>query len=421
MQPPAEVVITGLGLISPIGIGREAFWQSLSEGRSGVSRLSQFEMVNEIPPFGGQIRDFDPKLYVRPRKSLKVMCRDIQLAVAAAELAWTDAHLPAQPPNPDRFGVVLGAEMIQCEPEELAPAFEACIQDGRFEFRHWGQRAIPEIFPLWMLKYLPNMPACHVGIIRDARGPTNTIVLGEVSSLVAIGEAFRTIQRGAADLMLAGGASSRIHPVLYVRSPLWEVSRRAHQPEAACRPFDLERDGLVHGEGAAVFVLESAAHAHARAAPVRARILSYAEAFEPRPKRGLPTGQAIEKAILLALKRAGVTPSALSHVNAHGMSTRHDDRIEAQAIYRTLPQVPVTAPKSYFGYLGAGSAAVELAASLLALEYRLIPPTLNYQKPDPECPVQVVAEMPRPLGPPVVVKLSHAWTGQAAALVLASL
>jgi len=420
MHPQGEVVITGLGVVSPIGIGKEPFWQSLQEGRSGVSRLTQFEPIEGLPDFGGQIRDFDPKLYVRPRKSLKVMCRDIQLAVAAAELAWTDAQLPAQPADPDRVGVVLGADMIQCEPEELAPAFRACMEDGRFEFRHWGPRAMPEIFPLWMLKYLPNMPACHVGIIRDARGPTNTIVLGELSGLAAIGEAIRIIQRGKADLVLAGGTGSRIHPVIYIRTPLWEVSRRADSPEAACRPFDRQRDGLVNGEGAAVFVLESAHHARARAAPVRARILAYVEAFEPRPDRRPITGQAVEKALQLALQRAGLNPSDVGHINAHGMSTRHDDRIEAQAIHRCLPEVPVTAPKSYFGYLGAGSAAVELAASVLALEHRLIPATLNYQTPDPECPIKVVAETPMPLGPPVAIKLTHASTGQAAALVLAS-
>lgn len=419
MSPGREVVITGLGVVSPIGVGQEAFWRSLAEGRSGVRRLTSWTPPADLPCFGGEIADFDAKLYVRPRKSLKVMCRDIQLAVAAAEMAWTDAHLPPQPPEPERIGVVLGADMIQCEPEELAPAFWGCIEEGRFEFRRWAERAMPEIFPLWMLKYLPNMPACHVGIIRDARGPTNTIVLGEVSSLSALGEAVRVIQRGEADLMLAGGASSRIHPVLYVRSPLWEVSRRADAPESACRPFDQDRDGLVNGEGAAVFVLESADHARARGAPVHARILAYAEAFEPRPDRGPITGQAVEKAILFALRRAGLSPSEVGHINAHGMSTRHDDRIEAQAIHRTLPDAPVVAPKSYFGYLGAGSGAVETAASVLALRHRLLPPTLNYHRPDPECPVHVAAETLRPLGQATAVKLSHAWTGQAAALVLA--
>jgi len=384
-----------------------------------VRRLSLFQPVDGLPPFGGEIVDFDGKVYVRPRKSLKVMCRDIQLAVAAAELAWTDAQLPSPPADPDRVGVVLGADMIQCEPEELAPAFRSCMEEGQFDFRHWGPRAMPEIFPLWMLKYLPNMPACHIGIIRDARGPTNTIVLGEVSGLAAIGEAYRIIQRGRADLMLAGGASSRIHPVLYARSPLWEVSRRADAPEAACRPFDRDRDGLVHGEGAAIFVLESADHARARGASVRARILDYAEAFEPRADRQPTTGQAIEKALRLLLQRAKVSPSNISYINAHGMSTRHDDQIEAQAIQRVLPNVPVSAPKSFFGYLGAGSAAVETAASVLGFHHRLIPVTLNYQTPDPECPVSVVADRLRPLGPAAVVKLSHASTGQAAALLLA--
>lgn len=419
MLPRPEVVITGVGVVSPIGIGQQKFWHSLLEGRSGVARLSQFQPVDGLPGFGGEIRDFDPKLYVRPRKSLKVMCRDIQLAVAAAELAWADANLPPQLPDPDRVGVVLGADMIHCEPEELVPAFGACLEAGQFHFPHWGRRAMPEIFPLWMLKYLPNMPGCHVGIIRDARGPTNTMVLGEVSSLAALGEAVRIIQRGAADLILAGGASSRIHPLTYVRTPVWEVSRREDQPQAACRPFDRHRDGLVNGEGAAVFVLESAEHARARGARIRARILGYAEAFEPRPNRTPPTGQAIEKAIRLALHRAQVGPEELGHLNAHGMSTRHDDRIEAQAIHRTLSDLPVTAPKSYFGYLGAGSAAVELAASLLALEHQLLPPTLNYQQPDPECPVRVVGGGARPLGAPIFLKLSHAATGQAAALVVA--
>lgn len=419
MHSGREVLITGLGVVSPIGIGQEAFWQSLLEGRSGVHRLTAWQVPEGLPPFGAEVPDFDPKLYVRPRKSLKVMCRDIQLGFAAAELAWTDAQLPAQPPEPERVGVVLGADMIQCEPEELAPAFSACLEDGRFEFRHWGPRAMAEMFPLWMLKYLPNMPACHIGIARDARGPTNTILLGEVSSLAALGEAFRSIQRGQADVMIAGGTSSRIHPTLYIRSPLWEVSRRAEAPESACRPFDRDRDGLVHGEGSAAYILESADHARARGARIRARVLGYAEAMEPRPNRGPITGRGIERAIQSALERAGIAPAELGHVNAHGMSTHHDDRVEAQAICRTLPNVPVTAPKSFFGYLGAGSGAVEMAASVLAFQHQLIPPTLNYATPDPECPIPVVSGSPKPLGPGVAMVLSHATTGQATALILA--
>lgn len=419
MADGREVVITGLGVVSPIGIGNDAFWNSLAEGRGGVRRLSQFDNGCTPGPFGGEIVGFDPKLYVRPRKSLKVMCRDIQLAFAAAELAWADAGLPPHPPEPDRLGVVFGAELMPCEPAEIVAAYRACMADGRFDFARWGDRALSEMYPLWMLKYLPNMPACHVGIVRDARGPNNSLTLGEVSSLAAVAESTRVIQRGQADVMIAGGASSRIHPTIYVRSAALETSHRADAPEAASRPFDAGRDGLVNGEGAAAFVLETRAHALARGARVRARILSCAETFEPRP-RGRPiTGAAIESAIALALRRAGLAPSDVGHVNAHGMSTTLDDRVEARAIRRALGDVPVTAPKSFFGYLGAGTGAVEMAASVLALEHGRVPPTLNYERPDPECPVRVVAGGLAPLASPVALVLNHAQLGQAAAVAIA--
>ena len=165
-----DVVVTGVGVVSPIGIGKEAFWTALGEGRSGIRTLPYFSAPGMRVPFGGEVPDFDPKQYVRPRKSLKVMSRDIQLAFAAADMACADAGLRQGPLDPERMGVVLGADMMPCDLDELLGTYRGCLVEGRFDFRRWGQAFPAELFPLWMLKYLPNMPACHIGIAQDARG-----------------------------------------------------------------------------------------------------------------------------------------------------------------------------------------------------------------------------------------------------------
>jgi 3-oxoacyl-[acyl-carrier-protein] synthase II len=413
-----DIVVTGIGVVSPIGIGTGPFWASLDTGRSGIRRLDLPGDPTEPPPFGGVVADFDPKQYVRPRKSLKVMSRDIQLAFAAADLACVEAGLRERPINPERLGVVFGASMIPCELEELAGTYRDCTVDGSFDFQRWGRVAMAELFPLWMLKYLPNMPACHVGIAQDARGPNNTVTLGDVSSLSALAEAARILERGQADAIIAGGVGSRLHPALWVRSHLLGLSRRGDAPEAASRPFDALRDGLVGGEGAAAMFLETERHAQARGAPILARVLGSAGTFEPCPSGQALTGAAIRRAIVGTLRDADVTPADLGFVVAHGLSTRNDDRVEAQAIRDTLGDVPVTAPKSYFGHLGAGSGSLEAALSILAFQQGRVPPTLNYEQPDPQCPINVIHGRPMPLDCPVALILSHTRHGQAVAVVL---
>ena len=210
--------------------------------------------------------DFDPKEYVRPRKSLKVMSRDIQFGVAAADLACIDAGFRRQPLDPNRSGVTMGADMIICELDEILPTYRACMVDGKFDFAKWGPRAMTDIYPLWMLKYLPNMPACHIGIAQDIRGPTNAIVMGEVSSLAAVIEAARAVERGQMDVMIAGGASSRVHTMIWQHEQLRQYSHRTDPPEAACRPFDAQRDGMVNAEGGGALILESREHAESRGA-----------------------------------------------------------------------------------------------------------------------------------------------------------
>ncbi|MGQ9575589.1 MAG: beta-ketoacyl-[acyl-carrier-protein] synthase family protein [Thermoguttaceae bacterium] len=419
MQARREVVITGIGVVSPIGIGAAEFWRSLMEGRGGVRRLSWFDGSDLPAPIGAEVSDFDPARMVRPRKALKVMSRDIQLAVVAADMACSQAGLAHAGIDPDRLGVVFGADLIAADPAEMVEAYRACMDDGHFDFRCWGQKGLGAMFPLWMLKYLPNMPACHIGIIQDARGPNNTHTLGEISGLTAVAEAADVIRRGQADAMIAGGTSSRIHPSVYLRTTARQFSQRLDDPARACRPFDADRDGMVYGEGAAAFLLEAREHAAARGANCLARIVAGATAFEPpRPDRTLE-GQAIGRAIRAVLAASGLKPSEIGHVNAHGLSTTMDDRIEARAIRQTLGDVPVTAPKSFFGNIGGGGGGVEMAVSVLAFQHGLVPPTLNYERPDPDCPIQVIQGGAHPVDRLTALVLNHSSTGQAAAMILA--
>jgi len=415
-----DIVITGLGVVSPIGVGNESFWDSLVRGRSGVRRLDVFAAGDLPSPIGARVVDFDPKQYVRPRKSLKVMSRDIQLAFAAADLACREAGLAEHPVDPDRLGIVFGADMIACELGELREAYAQCLVEGRFDFRRWGNSAMDEMFPLWMLKYLPNMPACHVGIALDARGPNNSLTLGEVSSLAAVAEASRVIERGQADVMVAGGTGCRVHPTIWAYRRAYPLSRRVDDPARALCPYDARRDGMVHGEGSAVMVLEDRRHAEARGATILARVAGFAAHFEPQPGGRIPDGRAVGHSIRRLLAETGVRPEEIDHVNADGLSTPVDDRLEARAIHDVLGDVPVTAPKSYFGNLGAGTGAVEMAASILAFGKGAVPCTLNYAQPDPECPVRVIHGEPKPVTKPYALVLNQSRIIQSIAVLLAA-
>jgi 3-oxoacyl-[acyl-carrier-protein] synthase II len=413
-----EVVITGVGVVSPIGIGNNAFWSALVGGRSGVRTVRGEGGAPLDPVLHADVQDFDPKAYIRPRKSLKVMSRDIQLGFTAAELAAADAGLDDGSVDPERLGVVFGAGLISCDIGELAAAFRNCMTGREFEFGRWGQQAMAEMFPLWMLKYLPNMPACHIGIARDARGPNNSLTLDEVSGLAAVAEATRVIERGQADAMFAGGTNSDVLPTVRLRRLVCELSQRYDAPQSTPRPFDAQRDGIVQGEGAAAFLLEERSHAENRGAAIRARVAGTGMAYRSRLNGRDGDTEPIRRAIQTALDEAGMEPEQIGHVNANGQGSLLDDRIEAQAIRQALGDVPVTAPQGHFGNLEAAAGAVEMAASLLAFEHGQIPPTLNYESPDPECPANVVHGVPAPLGPPTALLLNRSNVGTAAALIL---
>jgi 3-oxoacyl-[acyl-carrier-protein] synthase II len=414
-----EVVITGVGIVSPIGVGREQVWDSIVARRSGVRLLPELAFAGWMAPFGGEVRDFDPKELIQPRKSIKVMSREIQHACAAAELAWQDAGLNDAIIDPDRFGVVGAAGLLYCELEELRIPFLEWMKHEEFEIHRWSREAMGEMYPLWMLKYLPNMPACHIAIRYDARGPNNSIAEGDVSSLLALAEAAEVIRRDQADIMIVGATGSRIN----IGESLWHRGARlacddCDDPGTICRPFDAGRSGMVYGEGAAELVLESREHAERRGVRPLARVVGAASRCEPAADTMMPSGKAIRQAVHAAMSAAGAESFHIGHVNAHGNSTREDDAAEAQAIHHALGDVLVTAPKSFFGNLGHGSGMVELAISLIAMRHRVVPPTLNYETPDPDCPVNVVTDL-TPTERPAFIALNHNTTGQAAAVVIA--
>jgi len=419
MPKPREVVITGMGVVCPLGVGCDTFWAALEAGQSGVDWLPEMRGVQSPFRYAARVKDFDAKQYVQPRKTIKVMCPEIQTAYAAAAIAMEHAKLSKGAIDPERLGVVLGSEMLYGDIEELAEVYRHCCADGQFRRELWGDFAFKDLFPLWMLKYLPNMAACHISIAHDARGPNNSIVEGGASSLLAISEASAAIERGHADAMLAGGSGSMSSFSCLPFRGWSQMSKWDGEPAGASRPFEIRRSGIVPGEGAGVLLLEAREQAERRGVPILARIAGYASRFEPPASPwSQRSGQAIGQSIKAALASAGLEPADIGHVNAHGESSVDQDRLEAQAIHELLSDVPVIALKSYFGDLSAGSGAVELIGSVLALVNGRLPPTLNYERPDPSCPINVVHGSSRPIDKPVALAMNQSNTGQAVALVI---
>lgn len=423
-----RVVITGLGLLTPLGIGAEAYLAGLAEVRGAVGTLRAFE-VDGIPSrAAAEVPPFDIRALVQPKhkktltKSLKYMARDIQLAVAAAEMAIVDAGLAAGGVDPTRIGLDLGAGLISSELDELAPATNLAFRDGPFDFEKYGREGLPTIPPIWLLKYLPNMLACHISILCDCQGPSNSITEADSASSVAIGEACRILQRGRADVMISGGADSKIHPLSLVRMTLFDqLSRWEGDPAGACRPFDAHRAGSVPGEGAGILILEESEHAAARGAREYGEILGFGSGCDAMPGGGIdPQGRGVEVAVRAALRDAGLEPAEVGHVNAAGAATHLSDLAEANAFRRIFGAggVPVTGLKGYIGNTASGSGAIELIGSLLAVNSGWIPATLNCDDPDPELGLDIVTDQPRPTSNPIFLKTTLTRHGQAAAVVV---
>lgn len=428
-----RVVITGMAVISPLGNSKEALWEALEAGRSGVGPLTMLpagtlpvSVAAEARQFQGVIDDFGPLEKDQKkaiRKGLKVMCRECQMAVAAAQRALHDAGLAPGKYDPCRTGVNFGSDYMLTLPDEFTEGIIECLgEDGQFDFSRWAPQGMPKMSPLWLLKYLPNMPASHIAIYNDLRGPNNSLTHREAASNLAVTEAFQTIARGQADIILAGATGTRLHPMKTVHVVQQEeVASGNGDPAKVSRPFDRKRTGMVLGEGAGTVVLEELGSAQARGATVYAEVVGGASSSVADRNLVARRDQAMANALAAALRNAGLRPEDIGHLHAHGLSTRTGDVEEAWAIHQVFGDrgtpLPVTAAKSYFGNLGAGSGLVELVAGVMALRHGGLFPILNYEDPDPECPVAGVAEAGADPGASFV-NLNVTPQGQASAVIV---
>lgn len=413
-----EVVITGVGIVSPIGIGHEAFWNSLIEGRTGVCVREQFADT-ELPfRIAAPVKNFEPKKFVKPRKALKVMCAPIQFGCAAAAMAVEMAGLEPKSTDPDRVGTVFGTETFFADPTEVADVFRRCTVDADYQHDRWGEFAMREIQPLWMLKYLPNMAASHISIAMDARGPSNSICQGEASGLLALVEAADLIRRGAADLVVAGGTGSKMAMTAMLYRGTHLLSKRIHEPERASRPFDVDRDGMIVAEGSAALVLESAEHAAARGATVLAKLSGWSRSYLNPSNDNY--SDALVSNYKSTLEFAGVGSIDVGLVNANASGSRIGDQVEASAIRTVFGDTPVVAHKSNFGNMGPGTSTTELVGGVLSIVNREIPPTVNCDQVDSECPVNVVTEKTKLAEDQevAVLKSSYSSTGQIVSVLI---
>ncbi|MEE2826339.1 MAG: beta-ketoacyl synthase N-terminal-like domain-containing protein [Planctomycetota bacterium] len=413
-----EVVITGMGVVSPIGIGVEPFWQSLLGGVSGVKVRPEFEQT-ELPfRLWAPVDDFDGRQYVKPRKAIKVMSRPIQFGFAAAQMAAEQAGLIDSGVDPDRIGAVFGTEAFFADPLDVDSLFHKCVTDGTYDDTQWGQHFMREIEPLWMLKYLPNMVASHISISIDSRGPSNTICHGESSGLYAVIEGAELIQRGAADAVIVGGTSCPLGLTgMVYRGPDRLSKKIQGDPDGVVRPFDADRDGSVLGEGAGAIVLETRQHAETRGAQVLARLRGYNSTFGPPQTDDFSA--AIRRCLATALETSGVSADELAHLNAHGSALVSEDALEATGIDQALGNVPVVANKGHFGDIGAGASAIELVAAIQSAMTRVLPATLNCDNPAADCPVNVNTTQAT-TDKSTAAKLACSKTGQVCSVIVDS-
>ena len=422
-----RVVITGLGLAAPNGLGKKAFWDSCLNGRSAVRPIRSFDASQHPVKIAAEVPDFDPTPYVPVghRKSLKVMSRAMRFGVAAAGMALADSGLELDGEAPEEVGVVMGTGLVPVDLAELAPALaQACDADGRLNVPRLGQVGSAALFPLWILKYLPNMFAAHISLALNAQGPNSTITTACVAGTQAVGEGFRLIQRGDATIIFAGGADSRIDPLMLLAyTALGAISRADRPPAEVSRPFDGQRDGFVLGEGAGVLVLEELEHARRRGATIYAEVLGFGSSFDAYAvTKPDPAAGGAVRAIQWALREARVAAQDIDYINAHGTSTRLNDLMETNAVKRVFGEgarvLPLSSIKSMVGHLIGAAGAVEAAALALTLQGGVLPPTINYRYPDPSCDLDYVPNQARELPVRTAMSTSFGFGGQNAALVL---
>jgi len=423
-----RVVVTGIGVVAPNGVGKDAFWSACLNGVSGIEPIQSFDASAHPVRVAGEVpATFDLNEYLpeSQRKSIKVMGRASRFALGAAALAIRDSGLDWPKLNPERLGVVMGTGLVPMELGELAPILaQAMSQDGQIDLQSLGQRGQSSMFPMWLLKYLPNMPAAHISLAFNCQGPNSTITTACVAGTQAIGEGARLVARGEADIVLAGGADSRIDPLLLLAyTALGTLSRADRPPHELSRPFDRLRDGFVLGEGAGVLILEEFEHARRRGAVMYSEILGFGSSFDAYSiTKPDPTGSGAARAIRAALHDAKVNPDQVDYINAHGTSTRLNDQMETNAVKQVFGEgarlVPLSSIKSMIGHLIGAAGAVEAAALALSLYHDAIPPTINLTCPDPACDLDYVPNVARDRRLRTAVSTSFGFGGQNGALVM---
>jgi 3-oxoacyl-[acyl-carrier-protein] synthase II len=429
-----RVVITGLGAVTPLGLSVDVLWQGLSSGRCGISPITAFDPVGlpcrlagQVPPY--QLRDYIPK---SSRKAAKLMSRDIELVVMAADQALRHSGLVTKGIDPEhvtidpqRTAVNLGAGLISCDLVELAPAVAASVTEGTFNLKRFGKEGLEYVTPLWLLKYLPNMLACHVSIIHDIQGPSNSITCAEASGLLAIAEARQVLERNHSDVALAGGAEAKVNPIVMLRQCLIKRATEQYndQPDQACRPFDAQASGSVFGEAGGVVILEALDTAQQRAARILAEIVGVGQSCSiwPQYEALEPNGTGICIAVQKALDEAGIAPEDLDLIIPHGTGIGPDDQAEAIGLQAALgdaaEHIPTWPTKSMLSNTGAAAGVVDVIAAVSAMVAGTIPAAKNVTAPRKGCRLQIPRQ---PLKTTIRYALCCTYTygGQCAALVL---
>jgi 3-oxoacyl-[acyl-carrier-protein] synthase II len=405
-----RVVITGIGLVSALGIGTKASWDGLLAGQSGVTRITKFDVSNFAAQIAAEVKDFDPLQFVA-KKDVKKMDVFIQYAIAAAQFAMDDAKLPITPENAPDVGVFLGSGIggfstIEREHEELLKG---------------GSRRIS---PFFIPSAIINLAAGQVSIRFGAKGPNIATCTACSASAHAIGESYEIIKRGDAVAMIAGGSEAAITPMSVGGfGQMKALSFRNDDPARACRPFDADRDGFIIGEGAGVVILEELEHALQRGAPIYAEMVGYGatgDAFHITA----PTedGDGARRVMAMAIRKAGVTPAQVDYINAHGTSTPFNDAIETKAIKACFGDhagtLAISSTKSMTGHLLGGAGGLEAGISALAVYHQIAPPTINLDKPDPECDLDYVPHKSRPMRIRYALSNSFGFGGTNVALLL---
>ena len=403
VQGIKRVVVTGLGAITPIGNDVSSYWEGLSTARNGVAGITLFDASRHACRFAAEVKNFDPSAWLEPKES-KRWDRFCQFGVIAAKQAVAHAGLTIDESNQHRVGTAIGSGVGGL----LMMETQAHVLKDRGPDR---------VSPFCVPMMIPNMATGLTAIALGAKGPSSAVATACAAGSNAIGDAYRLIQLGLADVMVAGGAESAITPLGVAGfASAKALSFRNDDPTTASRPFDAERNGFVIGEGAGVIVLESLEHAQARGAQILAEVVGYGMTCDAHHITSpTPGGVGGAEAMRLALKDARLEPEAVDYVNAHGTSTQANDSNETSAIKSALGdwayQIPVSSTKSMTGHLLGGSGGIEAVAAVLAIEHNLVPPTINYQNPDPACDLDVVPNQAREHTLNVVLSNSFGFGG----------